>query len=179
MSVNNNRAISFYFLYLKVNTKAVQWGMTFFTSKPVGLYLLCFVFTLFLQIAYPLTTFENSTIYLSIIGISLFVLIAIGNLWIVKTYNNHNTSYDPSVEPKNLIVDGPYKYSRNPIYLLLVLSFFAFGALTGCLWFVLNSMLFVVVIHYRVVLKEETILEKLFADEYEAYRSNTPRWFLV
>ena len=86
------------------------------------------------------------------------------------------TPIEPHHTPKTLIVEGPYRWSRNPIYLALVLLTLAsaighgsviglFGALG--LWWVLDR---------RFAAVEEALLLETFGDEAKAYLAQTRRW---
>jgi len=78
--------------------------------------------------------------------------------------------------PKILIVNGPYRHVRNPIY---------FGALLVQLgyvvWFtsgimIIYFLLFVLAFHILIVFIEEPILRNTFGTAYEEYRKIVPRW---
>jgi protein-S-isoprenylcysteine O-methyltransferase Ste14 len=77
--------------------------------------------------------------------------------------------------PKRLIVTGPYRYTRNPMYLGHLI--FMLGV-SITLWsaFALILFLFHVVWFHRRVLKDERRLEEIFGDRYAAYRRNVSRW---
>ena len=86
------------------------------------------------------------------------------------------TPIEPNHTPKTLIVEGPYRVSRNPIYLALVLltvsSAIGNGSIIGgvCavfLWRVLDK---------RFAAAEETLLVETFGDEARAYLDKTGRW---
>jgi protein-S-isoprenylcysteine O-methyltransferase Ste14 len=82
--------------------------------------------------------------------------------------------FDP---PRRLVVRGPYRFVRNPMYLgaglalggaaLFYQSFALLGYLGG----------FLLVTHVFVVAYEEPRLRRTFAGDYEAYCANTPRWW--
>ena len=75
-----------------------------------------------------------------------------------------------------LAVDGPYRFTRNPLYLA------AIGVALGVsLWVdgVIPLLLLVpmiLILHWGIVLREEQYLVRKFGPEYEAYRSRVRRW---
>lgn len=83
--------------------------------------------------------------------------------------------WDP---PRALVRDGPYRYSRNPMYVgvLLITTGWAVGyhswALVGY-----TGVLFGV-FHLRVLVHEEPWLARTFGAEWEEYRARVPRWLL-
>lgn len=81
--------------------------------------------------------------------------------------------FDP---PRRLVVRGPYRYVRNPMYIGAGL------ALAGAALFYRSPSLlgyaagFLVAMHLLVVFYEEPTLTRLFGDDYSAYRASVRRW---
>ncbi len=82
--------------------------------------------------------------------------------------------FDP---PRRLVVRGPYRYVRNPMYLgaALALAGAALFYETGLLWAYAGG--FLVLMHLFVVLYEEPTLRQTFGDDYEAYCRQVRRWW--
>lgn len=81
--------------------------------------------------------------------------------------------FDP---PRRLVIRGPNRYVRNPMYLGVVLA-----SLGWALWFesvavAIYAFVFWLVTHLFVLLYEEPTLQRLFGAEYAAYRSRVRRW---
>ncbi len=82
--------------------------------------------------------------------------------------------FDP---PRRLVVRGPYRYVRNPMYLGAGL------ALAGAALFYRSSVLlayaglFLLLMHLAVVLYEEPTLRQTFGEDYEAYCKRVRRWW--
>lgn len=78
--------------------------------------------------------------------------------------------------PKSLIVNGLYRYIRNPIYLgalLVVLGYLLwFGSRLLIIYFLFAAFVFYIL----VVMIEEPVLRNMFGVEYEEYCKNVPRW---
>jgi protein-S-isoprenylcysteine O-methyltransferase Ste14 len=82
----------------------------------------------------------------------------------------------PTDPPRRLVVSGPYRYTRNPMY-LAVLSAVAGEALYfGSLRLGIYAALLAVAFHAFVLLYEEPTLTRLYGTEYGAYRLAVPRW---
>jgi protein-S-isoprenylcysteine O-methyltransferase Ste14 len=75
-----------------------------------------------------------------------------------------------------LVVDGPFRFTRNPVYLGMVLFLFGVGVLLGSLTPFLVIPLFALVIDRRFVRVEEAMLTKAFGPSYSAYQSRVRRW---
>ena len=78
--------------------------------------------------------------------------------------------------PKTLIVNGPYRHVRNPIYLgalLVILGYMLwFGSRLLIVYFSFAALAF----HTLIALIEEPILRNSFGDAYEEYLQQVPRW---
>ena len=84
----------------------------------------------------------------------------------------------PIDAPKYLVVRGPYRWVRNPMY-VAVLSAILGEALLFRSWSLVIYALFVfVVVHLFVTLYEEPTLREQFADSYERYTQQVSRWLL-
>jgi protein-S-isoprenylcysteine O-methyltransferase Ste14 len=76
-----------------------------------------------------------------------------------------------------LATDGPYRRSRNPIYLGLISAYLGVAAAVGSLPMAALVVLFVLVLRFGVIAREEAYLAAKFGAAYDAYRAETPRWF--
>ncbi|MBI4544289.1 MAG: isoprenylcysteine carboxylmethyltransferase family protein [Gemmatimonadetes bacterium] len=82
----------------------------------------------------------------------------------------------PFDAPRRLVVWGPYRWVRNPMYAGVVLALLGatlFLQSPGLLAF---TVAFWVIVHLFVLVYEEPTLGRLFGEEYEKYRQQVPRW---
>ena len=83
----------------------------------------------------------------------------------------------PARKPTTVIVrTGPYRVSRNPIYLAFSLFQLGIAICANSLWLVVTLAAAVAVIRYLVIPKEEQYLERRFGAEYLDYRRSVRRW---
>jgi protein-S-isoprenylcysteine O-methyltransferase Ste14 len=82
----------------------------------------------------------------------------------------------PIDAPKKLVVRGLYRYSRNPMYLGVLLVVVGWALLFRSRALVLYAALVAIVFHLVVVLYEERHLHRVFGDEYDSYRAQVGRW---
>lgn len=89
------------------------------------------------------------------------------------------TTVDPSKPSKasQLVTKGLYKFSRNPMYLAMLLMLLAWGLKLGNAFNVLLAAGFVFYMNRFQIIPEEVILENKFGKEYQGYVSRTRRWF--
>jgi protein-S-isoprenylcysteine O-methyltransferase Ste14 len=75
------------------------------------------------------------------------------------------------------VSSGPYRFSRNPIYLAFSLFQLAIAVWMNSLWLVVTLAAAVAVMSLVVIPREERYLEGRFPVEYSAYKSSARRWF--
>lgn len=75
-----------------------------------------------------------------------------------------------------LVTQGPYRLSRNPMYLGFTLLYLGIALLAGSLWPLLFLPLVLLAMHFGVIVREEAYLERRFGDAYREYRRRVNRW---
>lgn len=88
----------------------------------------------------------------------------------------HKTTVHPHGEPSVLINQGPYGWSRNPMYLSLATLVLGVALVVGTLAFFLVPPVFVLIISRIQIPVEEEKLSARFGEAYERYRLKVPRW---
>ncbi len=87
-----------------------------------------------------------------------------------------NTPFDVRKSPSALIVDGLYRFSRNPSYVALVLLFIGLGVALSNLWVLIALVPATLIIDRYVIPEEERRLEEVFGEEFRAYKARVRRW---
>jgi protein-S-isoprenylcysteine O-methyltransferase Ste14 len=88
-----------------------------------------------------------------------------------------NTTTDPHGTPTAIVTDGPYAFSRNPIYLGYVLTVMGLPLALSNYWGLILTPVFLVLSNLLIIRHEEAYLGRKFGDAYAAYRSRVRRWF--
>jgi protein-S-isoprenylcysteine O-methyltransferase Ste14 len=86
------------------------------------------------------------------------------------------TPVSPYAPTASLVRTGPFAYSRNPLYLALVVVTVGFALLANALWCVVLLVPAVVVLQRGVIAREEAYLLRRFGDEYRRYCAATRQW---
>lgn len=81
--------------------------------------------------------------------------------------------FDP---PKALIINGLYRYVRNPIYLGALTILLGYILWFGSPWVTLYSLFAFLGFHFLIIFIEEPMLRNTFGAAYDEYRKNVPRW---
>lgn len=108
-----------------------------------------------------------------------WVLIGLGVLLMVYAaveMYRHRTTINPYGKPSSLLQSGPFRFSRNPIYLADTLVYCGLAFLLASLWPWLLLPLLIVCMQRTVIVHEEHLLKRLFGDEYRTYRRRVRRW---
>jgi len=115
----------------------------------------------------PPATYAGGLVIL--VGIVLLVVSS-------KLFERTGTTIKPFEESSALVVDGPFRLSRHPMYLGMVVVLLGCATLLGTVWPLLVIPVFVWLITSRFIVHEERMMEQVFGDEYRAYRERTRRW---
>ena len=96
--------------------------------------------------------------------------------WSASLFRKRGTTIRPGFESSTLVTCGPFRVSRNPMYLGMALLLIGIGVLMGSVTPLLVVPVFVVLIHAMFVRMEERMLEAAFGDEYTAYKRRVRAW---
>lgn len=111
-----------------------------------------------------------------IIGIIPLILGIVLNLIADKKFKVNHTTVKPGQESKVLITDGVFNYTRNPMYLGMVLILISFILFLGSVTSFLIIPFFVYIINKRFIYLEEKMLEIKFGEEWLNYKEKVHKW---
>jgi len=124
----------------------------------------------------PLTIRPDTAAITTIAGAVLFAVGAVIAGWCLTIFRKAHTTTIPGKSSVKLVTWGPYRATRNPMYVGLTLAYLGEAGLLKQVWPVLLLPLVVAYLNYTVIPVEEARLKEAFADSYERYRSNVRRW---
>ncbi|MEM7490445.1 MAG: isoprenylcysteine carboxylmethyltransferase family protein [Pseudomonadota bacterium] len=119
----------------------------------------------------PLARFDLAGIGWAVLGVGIAL---IG--WSAYWFWRKRTSIEPRDTPSALIVEGPFRLNRNPIYSGMAICLLGTGVILGSLAALLLVPTFLWIVTRRFVLGEEAALRAAFGPEAEAYIARTRRW---
>jgi protein-S-isoprenylcysteine O-methyltransferase Ste14 len=96
--------------------------------------------------------------------------------WSLVIFHKAHTTTTPGERSTHLVTWGPYRYSRNPMYVSLILAYLGEAGILAQAWPILVLPLTVAYIHWIVISVEEARLREVFAAEYEQYCARVRRW---
>ena len=86
------------------------------------------------------------------------------------------TNLDPRKPATTVVTEGPFRFTRNPLYLSMLLMYLGVSALANGLAPILLLPVVQRLMRSGVIEREERYLERKFGDEYMQYKVGTPRW---
>ena len=110
------------------------------------------------------------------IGGIVFVLALALFAWAIATMTRAGSNVPTNLPTTTIVETGPYRFTRNPIYLGMFLGLVGLAIAFDNLWLLVMLVPFAVVIRYGVVAREEAYLERKFGDAYRQYRARVRRW---
>ncbi len=95
----------------------------------------------------------------------------------VRQFRRAGTNLEVTKPSTVVVRTGPFRFSRNPIYLSLTLLVGGVGVLLNNIWILLSLIPTLAIIRVGVIAREEQYLEAKFGTEYLQYKSTVRRWF--
>lgn len=116
------------------------------------------------------------TALLNVVGVALLVLglslMISARVVLVK----RGTNINPARPTTALVADGPYRFTRNPMYVGAAAFYAGVALLFASLWALIFLVPVLVIIRYLVIAKEEQYLLDKFGDEYRRFTGLVRRW---
>jgi protein-S-isoprenylcysteine O-methyltransferase Ste14 len=94
----------------------------------------------------------------------------------VREMQRAQTNVNPRLPATKLVVDGPFGFSRNPLYLSMAIFYTGVAVLANALWPILLLPIVQFVMRVGVIEREEHYLERKFGKQYLSYKARVRRW---
>ncbi len=99
------------------------------------------------------------------------------NLRAERLFRRGDVGVRPFTPASQLIQSGPYRFTRNPMYLGIVLICASVALLSGIILNISTALALAVWLEFRFIRREEKFLDNLFGAPFQQYMRRTPRWF--
>lgn len=110
-------------------------------------------------------------------GVAVLAVGTVGLLWCVRDfYVQGKGTLAPWSPTRRLVIGGLYRYSRNPMYLSVLLILLGWAAASASFGLLVYSAFIAVAFHLRVVYGEEPWLAQKHGAAWQAYVDRVPRW---
>lgn len=154
---------------VKASIAGLLAGLSFMVIIPA--------FLVFLNISFNYFQLENSILFYT--GVFFIIVPAIHFWYCTGLFSFFGNGTPAPIEPpEKLVVEGIYKYTRNPMYLCYFLIILGEFLVLGYILLLYYFFFIVVFINIYIIFFEEPVLEKRFKEDYNNYKDRVPRWFL-
>jgi protein-S-isoprenylcysteine O-methyltransferase Ste14 len=144
-------------------------------APPPVLYLGALAMSFILHVISPLPIFASDAV-LRVLGVFLFIVSGAFARWAFVTMRRVGTSASPREPSAALVSGGPFRFSRNPIYVAMTGLYLGVALLANSLWLLVLLAPLLVVMQWGVILREERYLARRFGEGYLAYKAAVRRW---
>lgn len=134
------------------------------------LLVLCWFLSRFFPLSLRLGRTEEVAGFMIILVGILLLIIATG------VFMARKTTVMPTRAPDKLITDGIYRFTRNPMYLGMLLILTGFPLMMDTISGLVCPVIFFWLMDYTVIPREEKVVEGVFGDAFLKYKSHTRRW---
>ena len=144
---------------------------------PPLIFALPLVAGLILQRLWPLAAVSSSTgTIVRRAGAALIFLALALTYWAIFSFRRMGTTVVPVQPATALVLRGPYRFSRNPMYLAMALLYLGISCWALALWPLLFLPFVLVIIQRSVIGREEAYLGRRFGEGYRRYLASVRRW---
>ena len=112
----------------------------------------------------------------NIFGSTVILLGVVSIVYLLGIFKKEETAILPDGDPEVLLIQGPYKYSRNPIYISMTIILIGSAMLYNSLSVFIIPILFMIMVKKIWIDYEESKLKKIFGQEYLNYQKKVGRW---
>lgn len=141
---------------------------------PPLLYVAALAIALLLEWLWPLPIASSTLLWWAGAGV---LLLGVGlNLWGARTMIRSQTPINPYRPVAGVVTRGPFRITRNPLYVGLYLVYLGIVLMLNTAWGLVLFGMLVLVMHYGVIRREERYLTEKFGDAYRDYCTRVRRY---
>lgn len=134
----------------------------------------CALLMITIHVLFPLVHWSEP--WVAYAGLGLIVAAGMLGGWAAWTFQRHGTPIHPFESPRCLVTVGPYRYTRNPMYLGLLVMLIGLLLVLGSVTPVVAVIAFETIISTRFIEPEERALESHYGDAFRRYKAAVRRW---
>ena len=140
---------------------------------PPHVAIISLIIIIFLHYLMPTPLIQRPYNYFGILFFAaglLFLFLSFG------IFKRKETPILPGQKPTALVIEGPYKFTRNPMYLGVTTALLGVAIFLGDILAFLAPIIFFIFVSIRFIPREEKLMESLFGKKYLDYKKKVRRW---
>ena len=140
---------------------------------PPHVAIISLIIIIFLHYLMPTPLIQRPYNYFGILFFAaglLFLFLSFG------IFKRKETPILPGQKPTALVIEGPYKFTRNPMYLGVTTALLGVTIFLGDILAFLAPIIFFIFVSIRFIPREEKLMESLFGKKYLDYKKKVRRW---
>lgn len=143
---------------------------------PPLMFVLCLGISVGLEYVWPMRPVNWPWLPRIVVGAVVLAAAGVFAVSSIVVLIRNQTPFDPARPTLKIVISGPFRFSRNPMYLSLLLSMIGIAALICSIWFWALVPFLGVALDYGAIRPEEGYLIDKFGDTYESYMREVRRW---
>jgi protein-S-isoprenylcysteine O-methyltransferase Ste14 len=112
----------------------------------------------------------------TVLGVTMIVAAFAIDIWAALVFRGHKTTIMPNRGSTRLVTGGPFRFSRNPIYVGNLMVVAGLGLVLANPWLLILAPVLGFALHNLAIRREERHLEALFGGEWRDYKARVRRW---
>lgn len=144
--------------------------------QPPVFFFVCLGCGLLMEYFFPIHLISLSPIPRVLVGGTFMLISGYFALSAFFVLIKNKTPFDTSKSTIKIVTDGAYRFSRNPLYLSLLLLLFGIAVLMSSLWLFFTIPILYILFLFKAVKPEESYLSQKFGEEYLNYSAKVRRW---
>jgi protein-S-isoprenylcysteine O-methyltransferase Ste14 len=144
---------------------------------PPIIFVAAIAVSMVLHVLYPLPWVgQPLSAILFVLGWLLIAAFVALNVWAIRAMRRAGTTVRPDRATDHLVADGPFAFSRNPLYLAGTVLVLGLGLVSGIVWFLPLAILAAFMVQKLAIEREERHLQARFGESYLEYARRVRRW---
>ena len=109
-------------------------------------------------------------------GLIAVAAVLVLGVWPIRQFKQSGQDVKPWTPTPQIVVSGPDKFTRNPMYLMMILICIGFAVILSDVWILILTPVCGWFIYHLAIRHEEDYLEEKFGDSYREYKNRVRRW---
>ncbi|MBU2622987.1 MAG: isoprenylcysteine carboxylmethyltransferase family protein [Proteobacteria bacterium] len=145
-------------------------------TPPPLIFFACLGMGILLEYSFPFRFITGAWPLRIIIGCFLLLVSGLMAVSAFIALIKNKTPFNPAKPTKKIVCEGSFRFSRNPLYLALLLLLSVAAVMAGSIWLVLALLILFILLERFAVRPEEKYLTDKFGEDYLNYKASVRRW---